>query len=224
MRIIEFCALPGSGKTTVCDKLIEVLSPASKIYSRKDIFNNCKANRSVKLFRNVRAFAICCNPFSELNRAVFSFAGQYSKIWKNGFVRYYAYVTVLYANLCKIDKDENALVILDEGFIQFLTHFAFRSKNYVKQDDKLKKIASTISSRLTVEFIVGDADIDSIIQRKQKMNQWPEDHLIRKELLTKRKADMKTVLELFCSDCHTLDMNGSLDRVYCNALRIIQND
>ena len=115
MVIIEFCGVPGCGKSTTVDKLKDILLKKStkvidrKYLDREYLSNNVNINYylsllSIKQKRNIKNVMMCLEKYSD----------NY----------YYKKAALLLLALNK-NKSDNFVCVLDEGFIQYLSSIFF---------------------------------------------------------------------------------------------------
>ena len=135
MNIIEFAGLTGCGKSTLCSVLVSSLK-GSKIIQYKDVFTKLKLKKLIVPFYRIR------KEYGRFDTALEKFASLYDGVSENALDK----LRVLFITALNVDK--NAFMILDEGFVQFITSLAHL--HTIDGGEELNALIGVINSSIVV--------------------------------------------------------------------------
>ena len=139
MQIIEFCGIPGSGKTSLCTDVVQKLTEKGHgIFTREDVYFFGSKNT---YFNLLKAFLHPGNLKIYFN--IFIINRKYSKDFKS--IKYALQLIIYYYQLKRISKNSSHnFAILDEGVIQYLS--ALSSGAEIEDFKKIKCIIGSFES------------------------------------------------------------------------------
>lgn len=188
MKVIEFSGLPGSGKTTLINCILSNIDN-NNIITRKELFNNF--NKSSLLDKCI--YSILCIDLD------FFILLLYLAIIYNSDFKFVKKLIGLY--LCMIYHQNTSIkdVILDEGFLQFITSIIFDLK--LKDNKKLDKFVRLLFRKFNIIEIRCDINIDIAIkrikERKRNLDRYSYnyDNTELKNLLTTKEYNLNLLLK-----------------------------
>lgn len=194
--IIEFAGLPGSGKTTLSNELINELTKRGyNVVSRRDLLR-------FKYINNVHITVLYILFKPSLWKDVFKII-NFSKQFPNNNERrlYVKKLIVLYSKLISFNKEKEkfkkTILILDEGFVQYLTSIPHdftldNSKKIIELCNLFNNLNNikTINCSISIEKAA-----DRILSRKKNNDRFlltNQDAILK--LLSIKRANIGTVL------------------------------
>ena len=220
MKIIEFCGLPGCGKTTICERLIEnfkVCSSNTNVYCRKDVYFFKRRIWDSYLISR------CTPMFFKFYKILNNFIKEYRK----GNKRYIDRIYRLYVKLYKISIHySDSIVILDEGIVQHITSLAHQQK--IVNSVSFVRLVDFLFSNFEITVINCCIDMNETIRRIKKRNNENDRFNLSdvdeiKKILNIKNNNINIILEQFHGIRYDLDMNCSVEEIYNELLKLLLN-
>ena len=164
MTIIEFYGKPGVGKSTVCDELEKKLSINYKVVNLQKFKSPQKFLK--KLFFYFRVYS------NYRIIILLSYLLKYSQMYTNSFNNIYWINRIMVLNFLikqEVSKQNNEIILLDEGIIQFLTSLAHGIK--ISEKKIITKICNYFNDTYPKKTILIKCEIkleDNILRLKKR--------------------------------------------------------
>jgi len=184
--IIEFVGLPGCGKSTMAKSIISIFQNEKNIIKRSDFSKTIDKMWKYPILIPFATIYYFIKPkHRRFKKDLFRFAFQFP-INKLGLI-YTVYLIILYELLNK-NINEDKIVILDEGIIQFLSSISHNIP--INNNTLLHNLVSNLKSVIEdILFIECDLPIETVIERIKKRNRqdrFSYNNNIENLLLTKK--------------------------------------
>ncbi len=194
MKVIEFAGLPGCGKSTLCNKMIESVDFNAKVHTYSDIVRFV----STKKRRVIYSIFVFLNPFRwKFLYLLKKFCEQYDGYSKGAW-----FVLVALYDICRMLNfwGDKHIVILDEGFVQNITSIPHTKS--LETNDVYLNLINFIKNKIDIKLIHCYAHQDVVIQRlrdrgrKDRFNSIEDDQKL-KEVLNVKNDNILTIVDCF---------------------------
>lgn len=208
MLIIELIGLPGSGKSTVIEQSLQMTS--QKLVLRDDLLNDTVSRCSFR--EKIRRTH---------DKLIISSLYFFSE--KSQGKKYYDRLTALLDHLYSYkEKNNDSVLLLEEGFVQYLSSLAY------DKDLSVSFFLARLIRRVFRDFVIILVDcqisVDESIRRIKARHKTGDRYNISDEthqryLLEKKLCNLKKVVKYYGSIKYTMDMTN---RPEMNALFLVK--
>lgn len=206
MKIIEFCGLPGSGKSTLCKTLIKRVN-VGKVYAYKDFIKFVATDKRRKQYYT----AVSLNPFRrKYLKLLKKFVSKYDDVSVQAVCVLIAFYDVI--SLIGV-FDRKGVVILDEGFVQNITSIAHLS--IIEDSEELTSLVEYITKKIDIVLVDCHVSYENVVNRlrgrngKDRFNSIDDDEKLKEALAVKRHNIAVVAEKIPCK--YELNLDGSTD-------------